>query len=471
MVVLSGLLASALIDKPSDQLSLGFELPYTLVILHKDAMIDPDCNSQPTPNLPIAHLPRRLRVLVFTTVFPSPGLPLHGTFVLERVRRLAAVADIQVVAPIPWFRALRAQVPVRQVNPIIAIHHPRFWYLPKLLKSFRGFFLFLSTVHKIGQLRKAFDFDLIDAHFAYPDGFAAVLLGIWFRRPACITLRGTIVQWSKRRIGRLLCEWAMRGAERVIAVAESLAVYPRQGGVPEHRIAIIPNGVETERFQLIDCAAARRSLGLPEEGRLLVSVGHISPRKGFHRVIRSLPCVLQSCPDARLAIVGGRGAEEDNSAALHALAQRLGLSDRILFVGAKIPDQVALWLGAANVFVLASDFEGCPNVILEAMACGRPVVATQVGDIERMVPSFAGILFDDPDDDVTLAKCMLAALTQEWDARRIRDHVAARSWDDVARRVVVQWLLAVESFGARSSGNLAVSREGPVTDAIPSREK
>ena len=413
---------------------------------------------------------RRLRVLVFTLVFPNRAQPLHGTFVLERTRHLAAFADIRVVAPVPWFRALTPPRPISDITPIRHIQHPRFWYMPKVLPAFRGLFLFLSALLEIRRLRAGFDFDLIDAHFAYPDGFAAILLGRWLRRPVCITLRGTIVQWSRRPLGRWLCDWAIRRAERVIAVAESLADRARQGGVPEHRIQTIANGVDCERFRVIDRIAARRQLGLPQDGRLLVSVGHISPRKGFHRVIRSLPRVLAACPDARFAIVGGRGAEADNSAQLHALVRDLGLVDRVLFAGAVLPDRVALWLGAADVFVLASDFEGCPNVVLEAMSCGRPVVATKVGDIERMVPSFAGILFDDPEDTAALGESILAALAREWDAQRIHDHVAGQSWDRVAQRVLMQWLAAVEDFsGARVSG-FAVTDAQPVTAGVGSSE-
>jgi teichuronic acid biosynthesis glycosyltransferase TuaC len=430
-------------------------------------MSKPDFISRSNAKLSKTQSADILRVLVFTTVFPNPNMPLHGIFVLERIRHLAELADIQVVAPVPWFRPLRAQARVSQDTAIVAIHHPRFWYVPKLLKSFRGIFLFISAVRSVARLREVFDFDLIDAHFAYPDGFAAVLLGWWFRRPVCITLRGTIVQWWKHPTGRWLCVWAMRRAERTIAVAESLAAYPRLGGVPERRISIIPNGVDTARFQLLDRAAARRKLGLPEQGRLLVSVGHISPRKGFQRVIRSLPRVLKTCPDAHFAIVGGRGAEEDNSAALHALVQRLDLSEYVLFVGAKTPDEVVLWLGAADVFILASDFEGCPNVILEAMACGRPVVATKVGDIERMVPSFAGILFDDPEDDLTLAHCVENALSREWDAHRIRKHIIGRSWDDVAQRVATEWRAALASSSAQASGVVVASDENPISVTTP----
>lgn len=412
---------------------------------------------------------RRLRVLVFTLVFPNPQQPLHGTFVFERIRHLAAITDIHVVAPVPWFRPIRGNVDQPPIAPIISVRRPRFWYIPKLLPAFRAIFLFLSAIRDIRRLRASFDFDLIDAHFAYPDGFAAILLGLWFNRPVCITLRGTIVQWSRRPLGRWLCDWALRHAQQVIAVAQSLAERARQGGVPECRIETIANGVDTGRFRLRDQTSARKSLGLSEDGQILVSVGHISPRKGFHRVIRCLPRVLESCPQVRLAIVGGKGAEHDNSVELYALARDLGLTDRILFAGAQVPDRVALWLAAADAFVLASDFEGCPNVILEAMACGRPVVATRVGDIERMVPEFAGVLFDDAEDQLALAESLVAVLSRDWQAQQIHDHVAARSWDDVAQRVTARWLLAVENFDLQRTSGPSVSIQDVVAKTAQGR--
>lgn len=436
-------------------------------LLLVDAMAEPGNITQLAPDQSAAQSPRRLRVLVFTTVFPSTAQPLHGRFVLERVRRLAALADLRVVAPVPWHLVARREVS-QAVTSNLPVTHPRFWYVPKFLKALDGCFLFASAVREVERLRQSFDFDLIDAHFAFPDGFAAILLGYWFGRPVCITLRGTIIPLSVHPLRRRLCDWAIRRAERVIAVAENLADRARQGGVPEHRIETIPNGVDTGLFQLIDRTVARRRLGLPESGRIVVSVGHLSPRKGFHRVIRSLPRVIESCPDVHLAIVGGKGAEEDNSIELRALVQRLELTERVLFVGPETPDRVALWLGAADAFVLASDFEGCPNVVLEAMACGRPVVATKVGHIARMVPTFAGILLDDPEDDMMLAGGLLAALMQEWNAPRIRDHVVAQPWDDVAQRVAAQWLLAIRAQAARTAGTSATSSEAPTAVLVRS---
>jgi teichuronic acid biosynthesis glycosyltransferase TuaC len=409
---------------------------------------------------PTARAPGRLRVLVFTTVFPNSARPLHGTFVLERIKHLAASADIEVIAPIIWYRRLGRGVALPSTSPIQRIAHPKFWYVPRILFGLRGIFLAISAFREVRRAHRRFDFDLIDAHFAYPDGFAAILLGRWFQRPVCITLRGTIIPLSRRPLGRWLCDWAICRAQRVIAVAENLAERARQGGVPATGIVTIGNGVDTERFQLVDVALARRRLGLPETTSLVVSVGHISPRKGFQRVIKALPRVIKQRHDVRLAIIGGRGAEEDNTADLLALVMQLKLSDRVTFTGAKPPGEVALWIAAADVFVLASDFEGCPNVVLEALACGRPVVATKVGDIERMVPNFAGVLFEDPEDDVALANCLTTALERDWDHQRIRGHVLARSWDQVAERVLAQWRLAIDSLAATGAAGPRASEDG-----------
>ena len=423
----------------------------------------PESGSPAAP--PARAAPRPLRVLVFTTVFPNPALPLHGLFVFERIRHLADLADVRVVAPVAWYRAFGSQIPSQSVQSAVDTRHPRFWYMPKIGLGARGFCLFLSSLREVWRLRKTFDFDLIDAHFAYPDGFAAILLGRCFGRPVCVTLRGTIIALSQRPLGRRLCDWTLHRAERVIAVAESLAARAREAGIPDDRILTIANSVDTERFRLCDAGDARNRLGLPTEGRWLVSIGHLAPRKGFHRVIRALPRVLETCPDVRLAVVGGPGAEGNNGAELRALARELGVADRVLFAGPQTPDGVAQWLGAADVFVLASDREGCPNVVLEAMACGRPVVATTVGDIGRMVPPFAGILFDDPEDRAALTDGLIEALNRKWRAQQIRDHVAHGSWEGVAERVVGQWLAAVAAFADRRSlgrgESLAGSSEAP----------
>lgn len=386
----------------------------------------------------------RLRVLVFSSVFPRRAQPVHGTFVYERVRHLAKLAEIRVLVPVAWYRPLQPELPKSCAAPDFSVMYARFWYPPKVLAAVRGWLMALSMLPQVVRLRRDFDFDLIDAHFAYPDGYAAILLGRWFHRPVSITMRGTEILQSHSKSGRRLCDWAITRAQQIIAVADTLAMRAREACVPPERITTIPNGIDSTRFHPLARSEARSQLGLPLRGRMLVSVGHVSPRKGFQHVIHALPRMIESAPDLRYVIIGGRGAETDNSADLRALVHALGLTDRVQFAGPQPADRVALWIGAADVVVHASEFEGCPNIILEAMACGRPVVATKVGDVERMVPPHAGILLDDPASDVQLAAAVLAALDRPWDPEKISAAGAARSWHAVAREVAVRWHLAVD---------------------------
>ena len=411
---------------------------------------------------------RRLRVLVFTTVFPNPAQPTHGLFVRERIRQLAHLAEIRVVAPVAWYPSVRRSAPHAEVQDGLPVAHPTYWYVPRVLKILDGLMLFLSSVAAVRRLRRWFDFDLIDAHFAYPDGFAAVLLARLFRKPVCVTLRGTIIPLSADPFRRRLCDWAITRADQVIAVAENLAERARRGGVQENRLAIISNGVDLERFRPEDANLARRRLGLLPDAPLLVSVGHLSPRKGFQHVIRALPRLGKAHPGLRFAIIGGPGAEGDNGPQLRELACDLGVAERVIFAGPEPPGRVALWLAASHALVLASAFEGSPNVVLEALACGRPVVSSKVGNVERIVPEFAGILIDDPNDVPALSAALSEALRRTWDPLRIRSCAADHGWEGVANQVAARWRLCLSGYGRPS---VPVARSGAPSALHPTSER
>lgn len=390
-----------------------------------------------------------MRVLGFTTVFPNPVRPQHGLFVQERLRHCAALADLRVVAPRPVFPfPAMAAVPRREERAGIAVAHPAFRYIPRYGKWLDGLFLYLSALPTVRRLLRERPADLIDAHFGYPEGFAAVLLGRSFGLPVVITLRGTepLVAargpWQRRAIRR-----ALHGASRLIAVSEPLAEFARalvaELPPPHPSVTVIANGVDTARFAPRDQAAARAALGLPAEGRLLVSVGHLSPRKGFHRVLRVMPALLGAAPDLRFAIIGGPGAEADNEAELRRLAADPALAGRVVFAGSRPPEQVAAWLNAADLFVLASDYEGCPNVVWEALACGLPVVAARVGEVPRMVPDFAGHLIHEADDLPALQAALAAGLAGGHDRAAIRAWAERHGWPGVAARVLDEWRAAI----------------------------
>lgn len=406
-----------------------------------------------------------MRVMAFTTVFPSAVQPQHGIFVLERLRHCAALADIRVIAPRPFHA--RPAPPRREVIGGLEVEHPTFWYTPRWGKSLDGALLYASALGAARRLSRRFHFDVIDAHFGYPDGFAAVMLGRSLGRPVVVTLRGTepLVAATEPRRRRALA-WALRRADRLIAVSHPLAEGARelmaQYGPMESAppVEVIANGVDAARFAPGCRLAARRALGQPEQGRLLVSVGHLSPRKGFQRVLRVLPDVLRAAPDLRFAIIGGRGREADNGAELRQLAADAGLSERVVFAGTQPPEQVATWMRAADLFVLASDHEGCPNVVWEAQASGLPVVATRVGEVPLMVPDFAGHLIDQAEDGPALRDALIAGLTRAHDRAAIRAWAARHTWDEVATRVLGQWRAALVRDAAARGKQL---REGIAT--------
>ncbi|MFO0758752.1 MAG: glycosyltransferase [Byssovorax sp.] len=384
-----------------------------------------------------------LKVLVFTTVFPSPALPTQGSFTPARLRPLLASCDLRVVSPTAWFRR-RGKVPARGAWEGFPVEYPSFFNVPGLFRNQNGAFLFASSVPRVRALRREFDFDLIDAHFAYPDGYAAVLLGKLFDRPVTITLHGTLVMLAAFPDRRPGLSFAVKNATRIIAVSDELRRKAIELGADARRIEVIDNGVDTTRFAVRDRALARRALGLPAEGRMLVSVGHLTRRKGYHRVLDVLPSLVEEMPDLRYVVIGRASLEGDAGPALREQARRLGLEDRVIWAGERSPDEVATWLNASNAYVLSSDFEGCPCSVYEAMASGLPVVASKVGEVARMVPDGMGVLFDDPDDRSALREGLRRALGDSWDSAAIRAYAETRSWDVGAKRIEEQWRFALE---------------------------
>ena len=395
-----------------------------------------------------------MRVLTLSTIFPNPAQPMLGPFVFERIDHAARHVDVRVIAPIAWFGRSRS-VPRSIVRSNLRIEHPTFFYLPGALKFLDGVFLFLSILPTVRRLRRTFDFEVIDAHFGTPDGVAAVLLGGWFRRPVVITLRGFEHQFVKYRSRRMVMGWALRRATRVIAVSRPLAQLAQSLGAAADRVDVIENGVDVEKFAPVPQSEARRFVGIDGGERILICVGHFVPLKGFHRVVGALPHLRREFPNLILVLVGGSSASAGGYLQqVQELTARLNLEAHVRFTGPLPQERVAEWLNASDVFVLSSDREGCPNVVWEAMACGRPVVSPKVGAVEQMVPSDAGILFDDPRDTDALHRSISAALKTNWDAQRIRRHAEAHTWSSVAQRVIEQWRRATCSENAKARNAL-----------------
>ena len=328
------------------------------------------------------------KLLTFSTLYPNACQPRHGIFVEERLRHLVGTGDVQakVVAPVPWFPSSRAvfgqyglyaRVPQEETRRNIEVMHPRYPVIPKVGMRLAPMLLATSLYRFLrGRIRDGYDFDLIDAHYLYPDGVAAVRLGQKLGKPVVLTARGTDVNLIPDYPGpRRQIINACRQAQSVITVSEALREALIKLGVSKDKVVTLRNGVDLEAFKPQDKSAAKRALEV--EGPVWLSVGHLIESKGHHLAIEAAAKV----PEVTLVIVGD-GPEQT---ALHALVRRLGVSDRVRFAGHEDHGSLPRYYSAADTLILASSREGMPNVALESMACGTPVIATAIGGTPEIV--------------------------------------------------------------------------------------
>ncbi len=379
------------------------------------------------------------RVVVLSTLFPHPGQPTAGLFIRERMAHAARHLPVTIVAPVPWFPLqgllrrwrphFRPPAPHSQHEGGLQVLHPRFLSLPGVGKSLDGLFMALGSRRTLRRLQRGPGVDLIDAHFAYPDGHAASLLARWLGLPFTVTLRGTEPRIARTRLRGWLQRIALRRAARVIAVSTPLRDWAQAVGVRPERLVHIGNGVDTERFAPIDRREARAGLGLAETGPVLVTVGGLTERKGFHRVIDCLPELRRRWPGLRYLVIGGASGEGDWGARLAARVEHLGLGDCVHFLGTVAPQDLHVPLSAADVFVLATRYEGWANVLLEANACGLPVVTTDVGGNREVIASDTLGRIVPFGDAAALTHAIAQALNTAWDRAAIRAWAQANSWE------------------------------------------
>lgn len=358
---------------------------------------------------------RKIRLLVLSSLYPNTAQPRHGVFVEERLRHLVDSGRITatVVAPVPWFPfrhpmfgayARFAAVPDTEERYGIQILHPRYPVIPKLGMNIAPSLMYRALLPVLRKLKaEGTGFDLIDAHYFYPDGVAAARLGAAMDIPVTITARGSDVTWMPRfRRPRQQIQSAAQSAAAIVTVSQSLKDALVALGVNPGKVSVLRNGVDLDRFALRDRMAIRAKLDL--KGPVWLTVGNLVELKGVHIVVEALAQV----PDATL-LIAGDGPEEQG---LRRLVERLGVSARVRFLGALLQETLCDYYNAADVMLLASSREGMPNVVLEALACGTPVVATSVGGIPEII--------SEPDAGELMQERTPEALVLAWNTLQMR---------------------------------------------------
>ena len=324
-----------------------------------------------------------MKVLSFSYCFPNKLNPNWGIFVFQRIMALSKYVDLRVCSPAPWFPLLAPKETIVHENlKGLEISRPRFFYTPKIFKNNDAKYYARGLLPWVKKLHKQWQPDILDAHFVWPDGVGVSLMAKTLDIPYVITLRGKLFECMKEPSQRKQCAEALKKASVVISVSSDLAETAIKLGVEPAKIIVIPNGVDTDNFNIKDKMACRKYLGLPEDKKILVTVGHLGHRKGHHEVIRALADLPE---DICLVLVGGP-AQGGTHKTIMVEAKKSGVEKRVILAGPQPYDQVARYFSAADASVLASYREGCPNAVLESLASGTPVIATDVGAVRDILP-------------------------------------------------------------------------------------
>lgn len=376
----------------------------------------------------------RSKILVFTNLYPSHVEPTLGIYNKSTFEALARYCDVRVVAPIrAWARWKQPSLildPVREREGGVESIFPPYWSIPTAWSLHAGG-MYLSMRPWIRELRRDFPFDIIIAAWAYPDAVAASLLAREAKVPLITAVLGSDVNEFPDLFGlRPQIRFGFRRAQRVLAVSRDIAARVVELGAPRERVLVQHNGVDGARFKIRSRAEARKSVGIEHERPVIGYVGNIRPVKGSDVLIEAMDHLVKQIGnhDAELWIVGSGEIE----AQVRARTKALGLDSRVRFLGRQPHDAIPRWMSAVDVFCLPSRNEGCPNVILEALASGKPVVASRVGGIPELLTDGENGYLVPAEDPAALAGALSTALARTWDPEALRASVTFLSWDAVA---------------------------------------
>jgi len=384
---------------------------------------------------------RPFKLLLVSNLFPTPHDPERGVFTFQLAKRLQRHCELTLVCPLPWFPSFSvfgkiekyrefSSVPNKYLIDGIEVYSPKYPLLPRISEKLHAGLMALGIRNCITRLHREKHFDAVNSQWLYPDSVAVDDIVKRLGIPHVATGLGCdindFIDAGSR--GRRILDM-LQNVDRITVVSNGLREELEKHRVPAGKISVIPNGVDTAQFRLMDKSHCRSRLQLDAGRPLFVYIGRLSPEKSVATLIEASAQLIDSGRQLNLALVGD-GPER---ARLESLAETLGIGSRVRFVGKVDHAEVGLWMGASDFVCLPSIREGCPNVILEALGCGRPVVASRVGAIPDIVSSETGILFT-PRDAGEMARSMEIALGRDWDSEAIHDSVQALSWEKAAEK-------------------------------------
>lgn len=384
------------------------------------------------------------KILVLSRNYPNNILPGLGLWVKRLVHHCKDTCELKVVSPVPYFPPIGilikysrfSRVDKYSCNDGIETFYPRFLVGPgRSLYITEALMYYMGVRNTVKKLYKTFAFNLIHAHFSYPDGVVAALLGRHYKVPVVITEHAPWKpNWmDNQRLVRWQAVWAAKECKVLIAVSNSVKdTITHFTGQPE-KIRIIPVGTDGSTF------TTPQDHDMVKKNQVLY-VGFINFNKGVDILLKAIHRVIKRIPDTKLLMIGGGFYNNTlrQEKQLRSMAEDLGVDSHIEFAGIKSPIEVAKYMRESTLLVLPSRAESFGAVLVEALACGTPVVATRCGGPEDIVTDEVGILVQKEDDNA-LAHAIEMVLTQQkmYDPAKLRAYALDNfSWKRIASKTI-----------------------------------
>lgn len=385
-----------------------------------------------------------MKILFISSQFPNSLEPNRGVFSFQIVKELASFAEVRVIAPLPtlgWLNGLDRfknyktglNIPVYEELSLIPVYHPRYLALPGAGLSHQ--WTFESTLKElIIKIKTEWSFDVVNCHWLFPDGVAIQRICHQMNIPVMLTPLGTdLNKYCDFRLRRYFISKALLNAQKVSVLNEQMKNKCLDLGVSDEQLTIIPNGVDLNKFCIMDTDVCRRKLNINPYCKMLLFVGSLVTVKNISSLLKAFAILNDKQKDSgiRLYIVGGGFLEKK----LKTLALDLKVDEKTVFVGPVLHGDLPLWMNAADCLCLPSLSEGHPNVMMEALACGTPVVGSDVGSIPDFVsPGKDNGFVINATNVNDIAEKLFDCVSREYNQDVIRKSVIHHSWRNCAEK-------------------------------------
>jgi glycosyltransferase involved in cell wall biosynthesis len=375
---------------------------------------------------------RKIKVLVITPTFPTRYNPVAAIWLFNQLKELKKHCDVKVIFRYPYVPKIKFLNPYYRFSAVkkkesfkgIEVYHPKYFMFPRILfvprflnffLTIEGFISYFTSKKFVDKIMEGWNPDIIHLHGLLGDGLVGARVKRKYGKILIATLHGEdMTKFAQERLTRMLSKFTLKNVDVINSQSKFLKDKVGKLGILHKRICLIPMGANLENFRFKDKIKARKLLKLPKNKKIILFIGHLIERKAPDYLVKAMKIVSENNGNVLCCIIG-KGHMESS---LKNIVSELSLEDKVKFLGQKPNKEVALYLNACDVFVLPSLSEGLAVAPCEALACGKPVVATKVGAFPEIVNKDVGYLVK-PKNHVELAVRLTEALNKKWNYKKI----------------------------------------------------